>query len=139
MGARSLSPRVQKRSGTAWADRSLRPPGCTAASEREPARADLGYDFWRWVLARRRPRPRSCRPSPFGRQTYDLGHEMRRPEMRRRRTKVWRTSGRRNRNLFDSEATAGIEPAMKVLQTAAPIREPRRKKSRKIEKIVSSD
>ena len=33
----------------------------------------------------------------------------------------------------DSEATAGIEPAMKVLQTAAPIREPRPKKSRKFE------
>jgi len=41
--------------------------------------------------------------------------------------------------LLKSEATAGIEPAMKVLQIDGSIREPRTEKPRKFVEIAPSD
>ena len=43
------------------------------------------------------------------------------------------------RDLLGSEATAGIEPAMKVLQIDGSVREPRLKNPRKFQEIASSD
>jgi hypothetical protein len=43
------------------------------------------------------------------------------------------------RDFLETEATAGIEPAMKVLQIDGSVREPRREKPRKFQEIASSD
>jgi len=47
--------------------------------------------------------------------------------------------GRQDGDFLESEATAGIEPAMKVLQIDGPICEPRLEKPRKFGEIASSD
>jgi hypothetical protein len=44
-----------------------------------------------------------------------------------------------SRDSLGSEATAGIEPAMKVLQIDGSVRKPRPEKLRKFEEIASSD
>ena len=58
------------------------------------------------------------------------------------RTKVYGTSASQPGDLGDlleSEATAGIEPAMKVLQIDGSIREPRYETPRKFGEIAPSD